>query len=271
MSQTNGKIERKIRLGEDGVRTILHRSGVPVRLWPLAGQYFCTAMNVTVLNGNSAWNNRHKKGHFGGELIPFGARVDFLPPKHVRKNEMPKFAATAVPGIFLGWMIQPGGHWSKDYLCAMLQELDGIFDSPAGECRKIRVYRIREVHYDPKATPQFPLKEAAERAAGTLRAPPGQLKPVIVDDDGAPDEAPPEPVSSLPHEGAEAAPKPADEQLAPAHAGTLMPDHEIVITPDHWEYVPTMSGWRPVQRKKFNEVETQRPPWNPSLLLERMG
>ena len=43
LSQSNSQAERTIRLCEDGIRAILHRAGTPVRMWPLAGKYWCRA------------------------------------------------------------------------------------------------------------------------------------------------------------------------------------------------------------------------------------
>ena len=51
---------------------------------------------------------RHKKGHFEGQIIPFGALIDYMGP-NADVRELPKGAPRGSPGIFLGWKIQPGG------------------------------------------------------------------------------------------------------------------------------------------------------------------
>ena len=122
-STTNARIERKVEHVEEGTRTTLCRSGMPVRTWPLAGDYFCNASNFTPHNGVSAWENKNKRGPFPGKLIPYGARIDFLPPEPIRKL-LPKFGTRGVPGVFLGWHMHPGGKWSRDYKVAALADLD---------------------------------------------------------------------------------------------------------------------------------------------------
>ena len=55
VSQTNGLIERKVRILEDGVRTILLAAGLYHRWWPWAGRYFSSMRNFLplTLNGKS--------------------------------------------------------------------------------------------------------------------------------------------------------------------------------------------------------------------------
>ena len=69
----------------------------------------------------SAWNKRHKQGHFKGEIIPFGALIDFRPPKPIL-NKFPKFEKRSLPGIFLGYHLMSGERWYGDYLVAPLSD-----------------------------------------------------------------------------------------------------------------------------------------------------
>ena len=62
--------------------------------------------------------------------------------------------------------MQPGGIWSNDYLVAPLADLD--MANP-GRSKKMRVFRVREVIVPNEGQGfEFPLKEAADRAAGTV-------------------------------------------------------------------------------------------------------
>ena len=112
------------------------------------------------MKGDSAYNKRHKFGHFSGEVLPFGCLVDYYPILIDRVNtpkskpgeaagssdahrggdegdalevdpdeaeldqdttmlqtdedtDRPKFATRGVPGIFLGYHLNPGGEWQS--------------------------------------------------------------------------------------------------------------------------------------------------------------
>ena len=66
-----------------------------------------------------------EKGHFNGPRVPFGALVDCLPSKYLRKK-CPKFGPSAIPGLFVGWHMHAGGKWSGDILVVPLQDLKGV-------------------------------------------------------------------------------------------------------------------------------------------------
>ena len=58
-----------------------------------------------------------QEGALQGYAIPFGALVDFMPQPDVRVESMgPK----TLPGVFIGYHVNPGGEWSGDYLVADL-------------------------------------------------------------------------------------------------------------------------------------------------------
>ena len=124
-------------------------------------RFFCHAINVEMIDGDSAWNRRHNKGHQGKrESIPFGALVDFLPDKTETKwRGHGKFAPKAVPGVFLGWYLQTGHVWRREYLVASLddcRELNLRYDVIGADSR-LPVHRVREVVFRPPCT--FPLKD----------------------------------------------------------------------------------------------------------------
>ena len=74
-----------------------------------------------MVEGDSAWNKRHKQGHFKGNIIPFGALIDFRPPKPIL-SKFPKFDKRSLPGIFLGYHLMSGERWYGDYLVAPLTD-----------------------------------------------------------------------------------------------------------------------------------------------------
>ena len=74
-------------------------------------RYFCFASNIT-RDGKanaSAWELRHQNGPYNGVLIPFGALCDFKPSPVAIKLRQGQFEPRAIPGIFLGWPVLPGG------------------------------------------------------------------------------------------------------------------------------------------------------------------
>ena len=57
-------------------------------------------------------------------LVPFGCRVFFKPSVN-SKNQTLKFEDTTVPGIFLGYVLDPGGKWTGEYSAASIEAFAG--------------------------------------------------------------------------------------------------------------------------------------------------
>jgi len=110
--QANGFCERSVRKVVDGARAALEHAGLPACFWVFAIRHWCFQTNVDIIDGESAWNLRHEKGHFTGPLLPFGCTVDFLSKPEV-VNALPKFEPRSSVGIFVGYHLQPGGHWKR--------------------------------------------------------------------------------------------------------------------------------------------------------------
>ena len=116
MPQTNGVAENCVRKIKEGGGCGIVQSGVNhASFWPLAGDHFCISSNVAIIDGDSAYNKRHKQGRFKGQSFPFGALVDFAPQPDTKIEAM---GAKTLPGIFMGYHVHPGGLWSGDYLVA---------------------------------------------------------------------------------------------------------------------------------------------------------
>jgi hypothetical protein len=130
VSQSNSVVERAIRHVEEGTRTILLHAGLPPQWWPFAAKFFCFACNIDDSQGPSPWDRRHGS-QLEGLRCPFGALVDFLPPKPVLER-LPKFGPRGTPGIFLGYYIHPGGHFRGEYLCITLDDLASARHTPDG-------------------------------------------------------------------------------------------------------------------------------------------
>ena len=67
---------------------------------------------------------------------------------------MPKFGPKAVPGIFLGYFLQPGGRHRNDYLVAALSDFVDM-DLSIGGGHHVRVHHIKDVQVT-TASVEFP-------------------------------------------------------------------------------------------------------------------
>ena len=162
---TNGVIEQKNRMIIGGATTSLERAGFPAKWWPYATKHFCMASNIEIVDGDSPWNLRHGKGQFKGLRLPFGCLVDFKPMK-TREQESAKFDPKAVPGIFLGYKMHPGGTWRGEYVVAELHEFDDMDDVNNG---RVSVQTaVREVHFPKDEKVVFPLKDRYDKIKRTL-------------------------------------------------------------------------------------------------------
>ena len=90
-------------------------------------------------DGESTYFRRHRRW-CKAFPIPFGALVDFRPPKPLLKK-LPKMGPTGIPGIMLGYHVQPGGKWSGDYLVSPLCD----WDTTKTTGRNVRCFRIKEI------------------------------------------------------------------------------------------------------------------------------
>ena len=99
----------------------------------------------------------HKR-RFGTECetltqIPFGAKVEFK-PQGKRLEGLPKFAPRMLPGLFIGYHLQPGGRFSGDYIVADLEDI-------TGQAKHIRLHRIKELLFEAELGIEFPANSVA--------------------------------------------------------------------------------------------------------------
>ena len=102
--KTNGLAERFVRRVKAGARANLSQSGLGKEWWPFATTHFCFARNVNVVNGDSAYNQRHQKGHCRAKRVPFGTLLEFLPTKegHVKPGVGEQITVPAINITYLG-------------------------------------------------------------------------------------------------------------------------------------------------------------------------
>ena len=134
-------IEREIRTVLEGTRAALTQAGLPDKMWPLAAQHHCIALNINprVDCDASPWESRFE-AILEGPQIPFGAKVLFWNNPKQNAVGASKFAPTGQEGIFLGYHIQPGFVFKKEYLITPVKDaLDNIEN---GTFKTLRVKRM---------------------------------------------------------------------------------------------------------------------------------
>ena len=60
----------------------------------------------------SAWCQLHGS-EFAGKLIPYGALVNYKPPKTREAGQLDKFGPDSIAGVFAGYHVGFGMHWSR--------------------------------------------------------------------------------------------------------------------------------------------------------------
>ena len=149
--QTNAFAERGIRTMLEGARAALLQAGMPHRYWPMAVRHhaFASAISEQTNGDPSPWFLMHGE-QFEGWALPFGSLIHFRPP-HPREH-LDKFAPRAVPGLFLGWHVEPEYGFRGDYIVVALD----AFKVP--NQKVVNANRVKEiVSFEPT---KFPLQAA---------------------------------------------------------------------------------------------------------------
>ncbi len=220
--QSNGRAERLVRRTMDGTKTLLLQAGLPGAFWPYAMKAYCFAQNTEMIDGDSAWHKRHKQGHFDGPKIPFGALIDFKPQKDDAKK-ITKGSPDTVPGVFLGYKIQPGGLWQGEYRVAALTEFVSLDLVAFGRHDDIHHQVVKEIVWFPKMVVVFPLRAKYDYCTRSLAGAEGVPYDASPDTEpefselGYRDPAPPAPIPVIP------------DPLAPPLAPMDPTDHGRVI------------------------------------------
>ena len=116
-SETNGVIERTNRTVLKGTRTLLFQSGMPYKYWRMATKCFCALYNGQHANQKTG-TIPHVERHgtkFLAKLIPFGAKIYYLPSAERELEKREKLDASLRTGIFVGYRMHSGGRWSGQY------------------------------------------------------------------------------------------------------------------------------------------------------------
>ena len=141
VDENKAVIEREIRSILEGTRANLVQSGLPDSVWPLAAQHHAMALNTSprVDTGAIPWEGRFGE-EFPGMHVPFGARVLFWNNPKQNVTGSSKFAPTGQEGIFLGYHVQPGLIFKREYLVTPIQGCKDAIEN--GVFKVIRVKRM---------------------------------------------------------------------------------------------------------------------------------
>ena len=102
----NGRIERQVGILKAGTRSSIERSGLTPNAWPWAGKHFVFARNIAQITdpqhpnfASSPYQLRFGE-EFKGHIIPFGAKIDFMPtPTNPRPQDQKR------------GLVQEHSHW----------------------------------------------------------------------------------------------------------------------------------------------------------------
>ena len=167
--QTNSIAERTNQFILTATSTCLLEAGLPPCFWRTAILCVCHLLNVEPNDDElSAWCKLHGTD-FAGKLIPYGARVNYKPPKTREAGQLHKFGPDSIPGVFAGYHIGPGMHWSRQYKVWPLSE---FVHQNLGDDASKPEHRLLKPHLTEKVemvTPlTFPCKQEYERVNTTL-------------------------------------------------------------------------------------------------------
>ena len=95
--------------------TCLLEAGIPRCFWMYAIRCVSHLLNIEPNDDEvSSWCKLHGE-EFKGKMIPFGALVYFKPSDARAREQQHKFDPMGIPGVFAGYSLGPGLHWSRKY------------------------------------------------------------------------------------------------------------------------------------------------------------
>jgi hypothetical protein len=140
----NAIAESRVKIVVYGTRTALVNAGLPAAFWPYSARHVCLGLTIRDRGGASAYEKQLGEP-FPGMRIPFGCKV-FFKPSPLSKSQPKKFEGQAVPGLFFGYKLDPGGKWSGEYLLISLDAMVTIplhRKTPAAQLR-VHVQSVEE-------------------------------------------------------------------------------------------------------------------------------
>ena len=149
--------------------TCLLEAGIPPCFWMYAIRCVSHLLNIEPNDDEvSSWCKLHRE-EFKGKMIPFGALVYFKPSDARAREQQHKFDPMGIPGVFAGYSLGPGLHWSRKYRVWAL--CDWTKQNLAYDAEK-PIAKLRTPHYTEKVELkeplEFPCKAEYERINVTI-------------------------------------------------------------------------------------------------------
>ena len=149
--------------------TCLLEAGIPPCFWMYAIRCVSHLLNIEPNDDEvSSWCKLHGE-EFKGKMIPFGALVYFKPSDARAREQQHKFDPMGIPGVFAGYSLGPGLHWSRKYRVWAL--CDWTKQNLAYDAGK-PIAKLRTPHYTEKVELkeplEFPCKAEYERINVTI-------------------------------------------------------------------------------------------------------
>ena len=149
--------------------TCLLEAGIPPCFWMYAIRCVSHLLNIEPNDDEvSSWGKLHGE-EFKGKMIPFGALVYFKPSDARAREQQHKFDPMGIPGVFAGYSLGPGLHWSRKYRVWAL--CDWTKQNLAYDAEK-PIAKLRTPHYTEKVELkeplEFPCKAEYERINVTI-------------------------------------------------------------------------------------------------------
>ena len=147
--------------------TCLLEAGITPCFWMYAIRCVSHLLNIEPNDDEvSSWCKLHGE-EFKGKMIPFGALVYFKPSDARAREQQHKFDPMGIPGVFAGYSLGPGLHWSRKYRVWAL--CDWTKQNLAYDAEK-PIAKLRTPHYTEKVELkeplEFPCKAEYERMIG---------------------------------------------------------------------------------------------------------
>ena len=135
--------------------TCLLEAGIPPCFWMYAIRCVSHLLNIEPNDDEvSSWCKLHGE-EFKGKMIPFGALVYFKPSDARAREQQHKFDPMGIPGVFAGYSLGPGLHWSRKYRVWAL--CDWTKQNLAYDAEK-PIAKLRTPHYTEKVELKEPLE-----------------------------------------------------------------------------------------------------------------
>ena len=124
-SETNGIVERAVRIVKEGTSAVLLQSGLDESWWADFMECYTYLRNVTDLLSDGKTPYERPFGQpFEGPIIPIGSLVEYHPITAKDQSRIHQFGKKVLLGLFLGYALYAGGIWKGDILVADIEEFE---------------------------------------------------------------------------------------------------------------------------------------------------